>query len=237
MTLSDPPIQLVVFDLMGTLVADDGVVAKAYRNALESVGLADTQLEDAELSVAANRGRPTLIVLTTVLGNAVQAEEATWAFDDFMLARANSLAPTSSAAALLDRLSQRKIAVGLTTSFSKEVREAVIAHQGWANLFAIQLAARGERRGHPAPDLLLEAILALRVDSVAQVAIIGDSAADLEAGNRAGAGLVIGLERPTSDAAGSLRDAPHTHLISSLSEVEPILDAPRTSGHRRQSDL
>ena len=117
------------------------------------------------MRVEMNRGRPTLVVLTTVLGSAEIAEEATWAFDDFMLGKAKALEPTPGAGALVTRLRDRNIAVGLTTSFSREVREAVISHQGWADLFAIQLAARGDRRGHPAPDLLLEAILTLRIDS------------------------------------------------------------------------
>jgi phosphoglycolate phosphatase len=82
---------------------------------------------------------------------------------------------------------------------------------------------------------LLEAILELRVDSVAQVAIVGDTISDLEAGNRAGAGLVIGVLSGTHDRL-QLETAPHTHLVDSVAEVPAILEQPRIGGHRRGSD-
>lgn len=102
-------------------------------------------------------------------------------------------------------------------------------------MFAASLSAHGSRRGHPAPDLLLEAILELRIDSVGQVAIVGDTAADLEAGNRAGAGLVIGV-RSGNSPVESLLAAPHTHLVDSVADLPHVLSSPRTVGQRRASD-
>ena len=46
------------------------------------------------------------------------------------------------------------------------------------DLNGIPEKAEGAMRGHPAPDLLLRAIVDLRIDSVGQVAIVGDSPAD-----------------------------------------------------------
>jgi phosphoglycolate phosphatase len=230
-------VQLVVFDLMGTLVVDDGVVERAYGRALELAGL--RQGTDAFYKaierIETLRGRPTLIVLTELLGDPVLAEEATWAFDESILDEVPTLRPIEGTEAVLSALHAQGVLTALTTSFTPEVRRAALSALQWQGTFAATLSAHGVRRGHPAPDLLLEAILELRIDSVAQVAIVGDTAADLEAGNRAGAGLVIGV-RSGQAAPESLLEAPHTHLIDSVADLLPVLASERTVGHRRTSD-
>ncbi|MGI9607907.1 MAG: HAD family hydrolase [Acidimicrobiales bacterium] len=231
------PVQLIVFDLMGTLIVDDGLVEGAYSDALSQAGHppgTDTHV-DLLHRIGEGRGRPTLVVLSDVLGDPVAAEEASWAFDDSILAHLDALEPVPEAHAILDELRNRSILAAVTTSFSGEVRKAVLDRLGWSGTFAAELSAHGSRRGHPAPDLLLEAILELSIDSVAQVAIVGDTAADLEAGNRAGAGLVIGVLSGTHDRQ-RLEQAPHTHLIDSVADLPGVLDRPHTSGHRRASD-
>jgi len=230
-------VQLVIFDLMGTLVRNVDVVTKAYDAALTEAGLAAGSPEHAAATaeVQALLGRPTLDVLTAVLGDPVRAEEATWAFDDLVIESLATIDPVEGAEATLDDLAERGIHTAVTTSFSADVRKAVLGHLGWTERFAAQLSAHGQHRGHPAPDLLLEAILELHIDSVGQVAVVGDTVADLEAGNRAGSGLVVGV---TSGAHSTeqLLDAPHTHLIDSVALLSTVLDAPRTVGHRRSAD-
>ena len=214
---------------MGTLIVDDGIVANAYAAALTQAGFVSNSPEfaAAQERVNALRGRPTLVVLTEVLRDPVVAEESTWAFDDAVLAGSRSVVPTPGADDVLAWLAERNVFAAVTTSFSVDVRKHLLAQLGWEHMFATQLSAHGVRRGHPAPDLLLEAILELRVDSVAQVAIVGDTISDLEAGNRAGAGLVIGVLSGTHDRS-QLETAPHTHLVDSVAEVPAILEQPRT---------
>lgn len=222
---------------MGTLIVDDGIVDRAYHAALTQAGIGqhDDRYESMRHRIDELRGRPTLVVLTDVLGDPVRAEEATWAFDDSILDAVPDLSPVPSADEVLSCLREQQILTAVTTSFTPEVRKAVLKHCGWTETFAEALSPHGTRRGHPAPDLLLEAILRLCIDSVAQVAIVGDSAPDLEAGNRAGAGLVIGVRNDDS-LAGRLAAAPHTHLVDSVADVLAVLEAPRTQGSRRTSD-
>jgi phosphoglycolate phosphatase len=235
--LADAPVQLVVFDLMGTLIADGAIVSSAYNAALQQAGITigSDSFVEAQSRIVQLRGRPTLVVLTDVLGDPVIAEEATWAFDDSILDAIPRLEPIVGAHDILASLDADRILTAVTTSFTPEVRKAVLGHMGWTDSFAATLSAHGTRRGHPAPDLLLGAILELRIDSVAQVAIVGDSASDLEAGNRAGAGLVIGVRSGDASEA-SLLEAPHTHLIDSVAELRSVLSSPRTRGARRSSD-
>lgn len=233
----DAPVQLVVFDLMGTLIADDGVVARAYDAALEQAGIATGSPEfvTARERVDELRGRPTLLVLTEVLDDPVRAEEATWAFDDAILDAVPNLTEVPGAGNVLDALHQRSILTCVTTSFTPEVRRAALSQMGWTDSFAATLSAHGKRRGHPAPDLLLQAILELRIDSVGQVVIVGDSPSDLVAGNRAGAGMVVAV-RSGGAPEELLLESPHTHLIDSVSDLLSVLDAPHIDGSRRASD-
>lgn len=229
--------QLIIFDLMGTLIRDEGVVSGAYSSALQEAGmpLQSAEHEHAQRQIEELAGRPTLDVLTSVLEDSVRAEEATWAFDDAILREVDSLVEIEGTTDALMQLTQRGILLAVTTSFSPEVRKAILTRAGWGETFAMELSAHGARRGHPAPDLLLSAILELRVDSVSQVAIVGDNAADLVAGNRAGAGLVIGVRSGTGHP-GDLEKAPHTHIIESVAEINSVLEAARTVGARRSSD-
>lgn len=231
------PVQLIVFDLMGTLIKGDGIVGRAYDAALRSAGLTEGTDEFAAHRAQINslRGRPTLVVLTEVLGDPVLAEEASWTFDDSVLADVPTMVPVDGAGELLNALDERQILTAVTTSFTPDVRRKVLGHLGWSDRFAATLSAYGVRRGHPAPDLLLEAILELGIDSVAQVAIAGDSASDLEAGNRAGAGLIVGV-RSGGAPEQSLLAAPHTHLVDSVASLLEVLDSPRNVGHRRTAD-
>lgn len=231
------PVQLVIIDLMGTLIADDGLVEHAYDAALREAGVEPGTPESVEALaiIDAMAGRPTLDVLTAALTDPVRAEESTWAFDDAVLAKIPELEEIPGASDAMDSLAAEGILLALTTSFTTEVRKALLAHVGWTERFAMTLSAHGVRRGHPAPDLLLEAILELRVDSVSQVAIVGDNVADLEAGNRAGAGLVVGV-RSGNAPEGVLASSPHTHLVDSIADVPSVVHAPRTTGQRRASD-
>lgn len=237
LAIVDAPVQLAIIDLMGTLLADDGLVARAYDAALREAGVTSDAPEYSQAwdTIRSMAGRPTLDVLTAALTDPVRAEESTWAFDDSVLASIPDLTEIPGASDALETLSSQGILLALTTSFTPEVLTAVLKQAKWVDRFAISLSARGQRRGHPAPDLLLEAILELRIDSVSQVALIGDNVADLEAGNRAGAGLVIGVRSGGVDES-DLATAPHTHIVDSIVDAPAIFAAPRTTGQRRASD-
>lgn len=235
--LTGAEVQLVIFDLMGTLIVDDGIVKRAYGAALAQAGITPGSNRDeaAWQRISELQGRPTLVVLTDVLNDPVAAEEATWAFDDAILSSVPNLEKIAGADEVLARLDEQEILAAVTTSFTPEVRKAVLKQCDWTETFAVELSAHGSLRGHPSPDLLLGAILSLRVDSVGQVALVGDNPTDLEAGNRAGAGIIVGVRSGTAPA-DSLEAAPHTHLIDSVADLFDVLEDPHTGGARRSTD-
>jgi len=70
--------------------------------------------------------------------------------------------------------------------------------------------------------MILTAVLRLRIDDVAEVAVVGDTSSDLVAGTRAGASMVVGV-LSGAHSRSELARAPHTHLIDSVADLPDLL--------------
>ncbi len=70
--------------------------------------------------------------------------------------------------------------------------------------------------------MILTAVLRLRIDDVAEVAVVGDTTSDLIAGTRAGASIVAGV-LTGAHSAEELAAAPHTHLLGSVAELPDLV--------------
>ena len=70
--------------------------------------------------------------------------------------------------------------------------------------------------------MILTAVLRLRIDDVAEVAVAGDTTSDLIAGMRSGASIVAGV-LTGAHSAEELAEAPHTHLLGSVRELPELL--------------
>jgi phosphonatase-like hydrolase len=110
----------------------------------------------------------------------------------------------------------------LTTGFSPATRDRIVSALGWGGSVDLTLSPVDAGRGRPWPDMILTAVLRLRIDDVAEVAVVGDTTSDLLAGTRSGASVVVGV---LSGAHGrsELARAPHTHLIDSVADLPGLL--------------
>ncbi len=110
----------------------------------------------------------------------------------------------------------------LATGFSPATRNRVIASLGWEGRIDLALSPADAGRGRPWPDMILTAVLRLRIDDVAEVAVVGDTANDLVAGTRAGASTVVGV-LTGAHSRHELSVAPHTHLVDSVADLPALL--------------
>jgi phosphoglycolate phosphatase-like HAD superfamily hydrolase len=62
----------------------------------------------------------------------------------------------------------------------------------------------------------------LEIDEVGAVAVVGDTASDLVAGRRAGAGIVVGVLTGAHDRA-ELEAVPPTRVLGSVAELPDLL--------------
>ncbi|GAB3305627.1 phosphonatase-like hydrolase [Pseudoclavibacter terrae] len=206
------PIELVVLDMAGTTVLDDGVVEHAFQRAAERTGVAaHLPWADALAYVRETMGRSKLDVFTHLAnGDTEAASAATAAFERAYaeLVEEEGVQEIPGARETIESLRASGLSVALTTGFAPVTRDAILRALGWEQLVDLALSPVDVGRGRPAPDLVLGAVLRTGTSSVAAVAVVGDTASDVQSGLRAGAGLAVGVlsgahDRATLEASGA----------------------------------
>ncbi|WP_137844758.1 phosphonatase-like hydrolase [Microbacterium sp. 2FI] len=204
--------ELVVLDMAGTTVRDDGIVERAFERAAATTGVG-AQLPDGYALdyVRATMGQSKIEVFTHLAGgDRAKAEEATAAFEaayEALIAE-EGVEAIPGAAETLHILRDRGIRIVFTTGFSPVTRDAILDALDWHGLADTALSPADVGRGRPAPDLVLAAAIRARVSSMSAVVVVGDTASDVASGLAARAGLVVGVltgahDEATLSAAGA----------------------------------
>ncbi|MDR0504903.1 MAG: HAD hydrolase-like protein [Bifidobacteriaceae bacterium] len=218
-------IEIAVLDLAGTTICDNGLVMAAFASALQSVGCDTNQPEgQAALEYASQTmGSSKISVFTAIFEHDVQrANQANSAFEQAYAARLELAQPIAGAAQTIELLRQRGIKVALTTGFSPQTRQALLAAVGWQSLADLCLSPADAGRGRPLPDLALTALLRLGGNSVNGLLVAGDTAADMQCGRNAGAGAVVGVLTGAHNAA-QLVSAGASHIVDSIAELPELV--------------
>lgn len=228
-TTIDESITLVVLDMAGTTVADDGLVERAFTRAAAALGVgADSDAHAAMLAhVRATMGESKITVFRSLFGDEERAQRANAEFEHAYgeLVAAGEVAPLPGARETIERLRSAGCTVVLTTGFARVTQDAILAALGWRDLADLTLCPSDAGRGRPYPDMVLTALLRTRTDSVRQIAVAGDTAYDMICGRRAGAGVVAGVLTGAHDE-GTLRAAGATHVLGSVAELPYTLGIP-----------
>ena len=219
-------IELVVFDMAGTTVRDDGVVEQAFQRAAERTGVADRMpWEDALQHVRDTMGQSKIeVFLHLADGDRAAAERATAAFEaayDELIAEQGA-EEIPGARETIEQLRDAGLKVALTTGFAPVTRDALIDALGWRDLVDVALSPVDAGRGRPHPDLVLTALLRTGASSVQAVAVAGDTASDVQSGRRAGAGFVAGVLSGAHDRA-TLSGAGADAVLSSVVDLRAAL--------------
>ena len=220
------PIRLAALDMAGTTVADEGAVEEAFQAALDAVGLtAGNLMDDPGAYIRRTMGQSKITVFTELLGgDRHRAEAANTAFEaafDQAVDR-GEVAALPGSEDVFAALRAGGVRICLTTGFSPATRDRIIGALGWEGLVDLALSPADAGRGRPWPDMILTAVLRLRIDDVAEVAVAGDTTSDLIAGMRSGASIGAGV-LTGAHSAEELAEAPHTHLLGSVRELPELL--------------
>jgi phosphoglycolate phosphatase len=221
-------IQLVVLDMAGTTVADDGLVEQAFTQAIGAQGIepGSPRYDEMLRHVRDTMGESKITVFRHLLDDdEAAAQQANKAFETAYgtLVDEGHSAPIEGAEETIRELQGLEIKVCLTTGFSETTQQRILAALGWKNLADLTLCPAQAGRGRPYPDMVLRALLELRADSVADVAVAGDTAYDMTTGIRAGAGIVAGV---LTGAHGNdqLVAAGATHVLESVRDLPGLLN-------------
>lgn len=224
--MSDNRIQLAVLDMAGTTVADDGLVLAAFDAAASVAGLPaeGPDRDRARRYVLDTMGQSKIEVFRALFGDEHRAQRANQAFET---AYADAIAaggarPIPGAEQAITRLRDAGIKVALTTGFSGETQEKLLAALGWQTIADLVLAPGDGVRGRPHPDLILTALLRLQVEAVTRVAALGDTASDVDCALRAGCAIAAGALTGAHDEA-ALRAAGATHVVADVTGFADLI--------------
>ena len=215
--------ELVVLDLAGTTVVDDGLVESAFARAWDRVRDTEVGREAAIDHVRATMGQSKIEVFRAIADEET-AQALNGAFEDALLELIDEgrCAPIPGAEETIRALRSRGRAIAFTTGFSRSTADAIIESLGWNELADVVLTPADAGRGRPAPDLALVALLRTQTSSVAAMVTVGDTESDSASGRAAGAGLVVGVLTGGRTENGLL-EAGADVVLASIADLPAIL--------------
>ncbi|WP_419995301.1 phosphonatase-like hydrolase [Streptomyces boninensis] len=225
--MTTPDIKLIVLDMAGTTVADDGLVEQAFAAAAERLGVEPGSDDHAKKLdyVRRTMGESKITVFRALFGDEDRAQLANSAFEAAYgeLVGGGALAPITGAREAVEKLRADGRAVVLTTGFARVTQDAILDALGWHGLADLTLCPADAGRGRPYPDMVLAALLRTgAADDVREIAVVGDTAYDMLTGLRAGASVRAGV-LTGAHGADALREAGATDVLGSVAELPGLL--------------
>ena len=214
-------LKLVVFDMAGTTVKDNGQVVNAFTSALSEQ---DIQFTSEMLNSVRGSSKRQAIEQFIPQGadRARRAELAYASFREHLAERyrTEGVEPITGAERIFQWLKEQGVSVALNTGFDREMTELLLAALNWEEGAMIDAVVCGDdvKQGRPAPYLIFHAMETTGVTGVQQVANVGDTVLDLQAGHNAGVRWNIGVLSGAHDWEAMAR-APHTHVLQSVADL------------------
>ena len=228
------PVSLVCCGLIGTTVTDNGMVERAYAEAIATQGVVTgtTAYARCMAGVHRSRGQSTIGVLRSLFPESqARAQAAQLAFDrsySAAVARTGVVAMPGAEQAI-DKLRGTGARVCLISGFSQRLLGLVIDTLGWWDRIDLALSPDEVPRGCPWPDLVLAAMLRLGVNDVRDAIVAHGTESGVLSGRRSGVGAVVGVLTGTHTTE-RLRRAGASHVLGSVSELPDLLAAGTAPG-------
>ena len=219
-------VEMVAFDVAGTVLNDDGLVIAAFKNAFEATQPDLWPTHGAEWTQYAidTMGQSKIHVFTELLGDAEKAHTANVAFEQSYVSEIAEVGavPIAGAEDVFKYLRSKGVAIALTTGFSRTTLDILLTELGWKDLIDISVTPGEAGRGRPHPDMLQKAATTLGITNPASVIVLGDTAADMQAAVSFGAGQAIGVLTGAHDEH-RLHDAGATSVINSVADLKTLI--------------
>ncbi|MEI8058562.1 MAG: HAD family hydrolase, partial [Ferruginibacter sp.] len=195
-------IQLVVFDIAGTTVKDNGNVAAAFIYALRQF---DYTVPLSEVNLIMGYKKPVAISMMlqkfypgAIENNPALIEDIHAVFIDSMVSfyeNDTTLQPMKNAEYVFSQLQSQNIKVALNTGFSKIITDTILKRLGWNSTKLIDFVISSDEveNGRPSAEMIEAIMKTTGITDPAFVAKVGDTEVDILEGRNAGCGLVISV--------------------------------------------
>jgi phosphonatase-like hydrolase len=224
-------IELALFDLAGTTVKDNKDVHRVLQSALAHHGVS-ISIEDANtvmgipkpvairalLAQRDSSGRPVTEAWIDEIHRLFVKEMIQFYEEDSGVGEKEGVSETFRALHALG------IKVAVDTGFDRPITAPLLRRLGWIENGLVDASVTSDEvpRGRPYPDLAFKAMSLTGVTHAHSVAKVGDTVSDLEEGNAAGCGLVIGVTTGAFTAK-ELSQSKHSFLIERIPQVLDII--------------
>ena len=212
-------LELVIFDLGGTTIRDSGQVPEAFAAALNAGGFEITAQELNQARGASKREVIRRLVERRLPSGDpavdAQAGEIFSAFREILAARFSNggIEVLPGVEETFAWLGSRQVKIAINTGFDRTITMLVLQAAGWDQaVFQAVVCGDDVTQGRPAPFMIFHAMEKVGVTDVRQVAVVGDTVLDLQAGWNAGVRWNVGVWSG-AHSREQLEQAPHTHLL------------------------
>ncbi|WP_111309188.1 phosphonatase-like hydrolase [Confluentibacter sediminis] len=221
-------IELVIFDMAGTVVDEDNVVYKTLQKAINEKGF-DLNLRFVlEFGAGKEKYQAIKDILEEIKVKNFN-EKAAIIFEDFkaMLSEAYNKLTVSSydgVEDLIQDLKKANIKVALNTGYNKNTAQLLLDKMNWelGVHYDALITADDVEKGRPNPDMIFKAMEVLGVPLSSKVLKAGDSIIDIEEGKNASCGITVGVTTG-AHTREQLVSASPTYVLNSLKELKKIL--------------
>lgn len=218
--------RLAIFDMAGTTIDDRDEVYRVLREATEREG---ARYSDAEFQNFMGTEKKWAIRQLLEIGGADHSDETVdkaWSWFREELSRTYTEqppAPLDGIEEMFSRLRSSGVKVALTTGFSREITDLILANMGWGVGDNLDASVAGDEvaAGRPEPFMIQQAMADLGITDTGEVISVGDTAADVVSAQRAGVSSVGVLTGHLSEEefAGIGAD----HVLRSAADIDSLL--------------
>lgn len=189
------PVELVVFDIAGTTVKDNGEIATAFQSALNEFGY---HVPVAKINPLMGY-KKTEAIKKMLTGfepdaNKISGEYINRIHDCFLqlmihyYSTAAEITPLPNVEEVFASLKEKQIKIGLDTGFSKEITDIIIDRLGWIKdqKIDVVISSNEVKAGRPFPYMIEEIMKNTGVKDAKKVIKTGDTEVDIAEGKNAG---------------------------------------------------
>ncbi|HEY5405942.1 MAG TPA: HAD-IA family hydrolase [Ginsengibacter sp.] len=223
-------IELVVFDIAGTTVADKGNINDVFRKAFSNSGIEDVDAADVDEVMGYRKKEAIRIIVAKYKpgfeNDAVFIDTIHEYFTRQMVKyyeTCEGLSPLPYAEKVFKELQANKVKVALNTGFTRVITVPILKRLNWDSASFIDEVICSDEvpEGRPYPFMIEKLMQKLNISYAEDVAKVGDTKVDIEEGRNAGCGIVVGVTTGAYTKEQLMKYQPD-HIIDSL-ELLPSL--------------
>lgn len=223
-------IQLVVFDIAGTTVKDNGNVTDSLVYAFEKFGY-NVSKEEVSLLMGYKKTEAITMLLkkhyqSELLNNENLVDAIHEIFIENMVAHYENedIQPMQKTLQTFEALHANNILVALNTGFPKIVTNTILKKLGWQNspLIDCVISSDEVENGRPHSDMIKKIMATLKITDSKNVAKVGDTSVDIEEGINAGCGLVISVTTGAFSKA-QLEKNNAAYIVDDINDIIPLI--------------